>query len=1092
MSTTTSSFQIYPDYFNTIEECKDFEKNYNKQQSNVRYKNFKQIHFTAGDEEQFNTHRHSKNHKEKDILITDKNLFYKSKSLFEEWNKYKNIETENVLNTFKYIFYKFKKGIFIKIVDNQLKVFLPFSNVNFINEWSDNIQIDPKYEDIVDYLKHISKLENKTFHEYNVNKYKNTWYGNNCLVRYEYPINEGDTNVSSLKNMLEELCSKREIPNIEFFINRRDFPLLNRNGFEPYYHLWDSKEKSLVSHNYDKYLPILSMSGNNNFADILIPTYEDWIRVQNYENKWFPKERQNYRDNIFNKPWKYKKPTAVFRGSSTGEGTTKETNQRINIAFISSITAKDEDGILYIDAGITKWNVRPKKLINNPYLQNIDVENLPFETVQRLSPLEQSEYKYIIHIDGHVSALRLSYELSMNSVILKVDSPWKCWYSDMLIPYEHYIPIKDDASDLLEKIKWCRNNDKKCEIIAKNGLEFYNKYLRKDGILDYFQKLFIDLKKDIGIYYYNEISNIEIQNKEQSNYFEKSNLKFPTTRKNINNINLIPKIERCYSLLKGLHFIVNMIIIKSNFEEEAKEIELIFNNKLGSISRTEIAGFKFIIKSTKDKNKSIEHIHEAYIGLNCINNIIKYIPNYAYIFGLYRTESDNKVNIISEFISNETLQSYIIGKNFNFNVLLNIILQICLALEVAQEKCNFVHYDLTPWNILLKHLKEDVYVEYHFNNKVIKIKTNIIPVIIDYGKSHVSHNNIHYGIVNMYKFDKSFDILSIFITVVYQIIISQKLSSYDFKNFIILSNFISGTLYCNNRFKNSKDIKTFFHHAKKYTNLINDNKYELKNITPIDLFDYIYTNLSQYYHFNIEYNNIYSSFMNKGNAKQVFDYILSNTNKDKINSFVNAFRDIKKISFFSQSNKVLNIYLLQTLENEAKTMFQYMLEFLKKECVSNIYMYKDIYEDTLNYLNNIYKNIIEDNNYIIDEDYDYDYDYSDLTLSDFNENIFLKVKEIKNIVNKIKIIESKYNIEIINRKINNSTIVNNILVYNGSFKNTQFEIKFKNTSCIINTITNICTLKKMVLIIYNENIKNEDKDIDYIIEMKEIVHNIMN
>ena len=53
MSTTTSFLQKYPDFFNSQEECDKFIKNYNKEISNSRYKNFKQTHFTAGDEEQF-------------------------------------------------------------------------------------------------------------------------------------------------------------------------------------------------------------------------------------------------------------------------------------------------------------------------------------------------------------------------------------------------------------------------------------------------------------------------------------------------------------------------------------------------------------------------------------------------------------------------------------------------------------------------------------------------------------------------------------------------------------------------------------------------------------------------------------------------------------------------------------------------------------------------------------------------------------------------------------------------------------------------------------------------------------------------------
>ena len=139
--------------------------------------------------------------------------------------------------------------------------------------------------------------------------------------------------------MLGELCENRKLPDVEFFINRRDFPILSKYGYEPYYHIWDSMTKPLLSHNYEKYLPILSMSSNENFSDILIPTYEDWIRVQNKENKFFVRARQIYDNKISNIIWKNKKPTAVFRGSSTGEGVNIDTNQRLKVAYLSSISS---------------------------------------------------------------------------------------------------------------------------------------------------------------------------------------------------------------------------------------------------------------------------------------------------------------------------------------------------------------------------------------------------------------------------------------------------------------------------------------------------------------------------------------------------------------------------------------------------------------------------------------------------------------------------------------------------------------------------------------------------------------------------------
>ena len=171
-----------PEYFNNIKECKKFEKNrnmnrrYNKQKrtyknkngkiinsvfkkkeyflTNSRYKYkhhdksiFDQIFFTAGDKAQFEEYRDKSNNNPCTTPISlDTNLYRDINFTSRiDWSKYKNLNVLAVSNTFKYIFSKFKKAIFIKIQNNELKVFLPFSNYNFINEWGNKIMINPIY-----------------------------------------------------------------------------------------------------------------------------------------------------------------------------------------------------------------------------------------------------------------------------------------------------------------------------------------------------------------------------------------------------------------------------------------------------------------------------------------------------------------------------------------------------------------------------------------------------------------------------------------------------------------------------------------------------------------------------------------------------------------------------------------------------------------------------------------------------------------------------------------------------------------------------------------------------------------------------------
>ena len=1047
MTTTTSHYQSKPDYYNSIEECLDEHKI--KKQTNMRYRNFNQTHFTVGDEEQFQHYRYDKNLNISTKTISlESNIF--NKIDIEYWNKYNNLEAINVLETFRYLFNKFKKGIFVKIMNNELKVFLPFSNVNFVNEWSHNIKFDPKYKSFNDFFSYINSIEDRSFNKNNVNDFINSWYGNNYLLRYEYPIKETDTNISCIKNMLEELCLNRELPDIEFFINRRDFPLLTKDGTEPYYHLWNSKNQKLVSHSYEKYVPILSMCNSDNFADVLIPTHEDWSRVQLNDNKYFPKSHINFLYN-FNTNWESKKSIAVFRGSSTGSGIDIETNQRLKVSYMSYLENEINKSMEpYLDAGITKWNVRPKKFMNSEYLQTIDVNKLPFSLVKKLSPEEQSNYKYIIHIDGHVSAFRLSYELNMNSVILLVKNEWKIWYSDMLVPFEHYIPIKEDLSDLIDKINWCRMNDDKCKKIALNAKKFYDMYLCKDSIFDFMQKTFIDLKKNCGNYFYNFDKPLEIQYQNEYEFLKKIKT-YPSTNKKFNKNSILPCVSRCYGLLKGIQYTINTF---DNFKNYLTFIKEIFNNKLGVIEKYDFLGMKFSLKRTTDTNKIKEHVHESFIGNTCINELLKEIPNFAYTFNFI--EENNEITLVNEYIHGLTLQEYITSESFNIDEFIFILLQICLSLHIAQKKFLFVHNDLTPWNIIIQKINNPIYVEYIIDHeKVQKIKTNIIPVIIDYGKSHIVHENIHYGFINMFKFSTCADILTLLITSIYQIITEKKLSRYDLNIILKLSNFISNSDYYKDQFTNIKELKSFLHNAKKYSNLILENKGDLETKTPLEFYKYICKNIR--YKYSIEKTNQYNNLFFKADPIQVFDYILSKNNKEREFTFKNILLCLKEqLLSFESKDEILTRYLFENI----------------KLCFN---IYKN-FQDDLNINNEIICNSKKIKTIKIQPS-----NYNEIFY--FNDTFFLNPE---NVYTQLK---QKYEFNDISEY---KDILEHVLLSsNNSMKEKYKKNNYLNNVLSIDTIklklynASYNTIKKYSYIIYNSNIKN----INYIPQEALIIYN---
>lgn len=909
--TTTSQFQSKPDYYNSIEEC-NINK-FNKTQTNSRYNSFTQTHFTCGDEEQFLTFKHQVYHEESDKKVENKlNMF--NNYDFNIWYKYHNLDAISCLNTFHYMFYKFKKGIFIKILDNKLKVFLPFSNAQFVNEWHNNIDFD------INIFKYIAMTEKFPFKEHKINKYKETWFANNGLIRYEYPHTESDTNVSNIKNMFEELCDNRQLPDMEFFINRRDFPILHTKGYEPYDDLWNG-DVPLVSHNYDQYLPIMSMNKTDDFADILIPTHEDWSRIQSKENKFFINSNRSCDNNNEVIDFDMKKPIAVFRGSSTGDGFTIETNQRLKVSYLSSLQKIDnDDNLPFLDAGITKWNMRIKKKKNCRTLKCLKVEELPFSLVPYLTYTEQCRYKYVIHIDGHVCAFRLSQELSMNSVILMVKSKNKIWFSDFLKPFTHFVPIEEDLSDIYDKIKWCKANNDKCKEIAKNAMNFYNTFLTKHSIFDYLQNILIKVKEKIGVYHYPKYPIDKLIFEREQTLLQKQYKKYPKLTKKQLIVEKIPYISRCYGLLKA----IQLFFFRNKNQMNTTSPELLFENKHVLITKSRIDDFFIVNKKLCSQEKN--NIHECFVGIFAINKLMKYIPNYVYTFGV-----NNNNELVLEYNGGMKFYDYLNSDRFNFDDYLSIIMQLCLCLHFSQQMFLFVHNDLTSWNILLNFYDKPIAIDYMIEkNKIISIHTKCVPIIIDYGKSHIAYKNFHYGNVNGLKFSSIQDMTSILITSMYHIISSRKLRKDEYLNLLTLSNFFSNSGYYNSTFSNAKQLKTFLSYAKKHSNLLYSDKYELEKKTPMDIFQYINTKIQSHSLKFREKSSNYIPFMNnKYYAKQIFYKMLFQ--KDDLQSYTYY---INKFIKYECKNTFQSLYKIEKYKHYL-SMFQNVIDCRKELSLLN-------------------------------------------------------------------------------------------------------------------------------------------------------------
>jgi hypothetical protein len=96
---------------------------------------------------------------------------------------------------------------------------------------------------------------------------------------------------------------------------------------------------------------------------------------------------------------------------------------------------------------------------------------------------DQIQYKMILDMDGWSSTWSATvWKMYSGSVLLKTKSKWKQWYYHKLEPWVHYVPVKDDFSDLNDKIEWCLHNERECIKITENAKRFVDKHLTWDQV----------------------------------------------------------------------------------------------------------------------------------------------------------------------------------------------------------------------------------------------------------------------------------------------------------------------------------------------------------------------------------------------------------------------------------------------------------------------------------------------------------------------------------------------------------------------------------------------------------------------------------
>ena len=312
-----------------------------------------------------------------------------------------------------------------------------------------------------------------------------------------------------------------QLPPGIFVFSLNDAMILEKNDANQFIFPWNILPKTQLLSSFginNQFLPILSLSGRKGYVDVPIPNYDNipsYIYEYNYgSGRYISNINQSMSEaTTYSTDWKMKMPKVIFRGGPTGCGYTTMTNQRLKLIQMVEDAKEDltirENIIDLFNVGIVNNDQKVNESINTSSIRNDPVYNIGMMNTDILSAgwmniKEQSNYRYIIHIDGNVNAYRLLNTFLTGSLVLRVQSDFTSWFESMIHPFDiasestnidkHYIPIRSDMSDLFSVLEWCENHQDICEQIAMNALN-----LAREISAPSFAKLFTEIMLWISV-----------------------------------------------------------------------------------------------------------------------------------------------------------------------------------------------------------------------------------------------------------------------------------------------------------------------------------------------------------------------------------------------------------------------------------------------------------------------------------------------------------------------------------------------------------------------------------------------------------------
>lgn len=280
-----------------------------------------------------------------------------------------------------------------------------------------------------------------------------------------------------VKQMLNKLIDLYTIPDVEFLYYEHDGFILDVNVSEQEIEKFPHKK----FHPEAFPGPILTSAKHRQCSHAIL--FHDWYFYvdESHPTNWpiLSSIIERLSEQI---PWENKIPVVFWRGLPNGPGPYTchnwKKSARGQISYLSYLYPA------LINAGFCNNN-------SDFIFSARDVEGIEIHKPWA-DHAEHMKYKFQLNLDGHTCTYPgLQWRLLSNCTVFLQETDNIMWYHTLLKPWVHYVPIKEDLSDIIEKTVWAKNHDDQCHLIALQGQELARKYLLSNVTCLYCYKVLV-------------------------------------------------------------------------------------------------------------------------------------------------------------------------------------------------------------------------------------------------------------------------------------------------------------------------------------------------------------------------------------------------------------------------------------------------------------------------------------------------------------------------------------------------------------------------------------------------------------------------